>query len=81
MKNLEEANLSHLREKFKNYDIATISASRDSYNRNEKRDMNKSLRDDLMNSPYEVIFCPSRMTFAVGDDRDFKLSKDFSAFL
>lgn len=55
MKNLEEANLSHLRKKFKNYDIATISASRDSYNRNEKRDINKSLRDDLMNSPYEVI--------------------------
>ena len=55
MHNLEEANLSHLRKKFKNYDIATISASRDSYNRNEKRDINKSLRDDLMNSPYEVI--------------------------
>ena len=55
MHNLEEANLSHLRKKFKNYDMATISASRNSYNRNEKREINQSLRDDLMNSPYEVI--------------------------
>ena len=27
------------------------------------------------------IFCPSRMTFANGEDRDFRLSRDFSAFL
>ena len=55
MYELEEANLSHLRKKFKNYDMATISASRDIYDRKEKRNKNEELKQELMNSPYEVI--------------------------
>ena len=55
MYELEEANLSHLRKKFKDYDIATISASRDIYDRKEKRDKNEELKQELMNSPYEII--------------------------
>ena len=81
MKNLEEANLSHLREKFKNYDIATISASRDSYNRNEKRDMNKSLRDDLMNSPYEVITIQGGYPETVDNSDETKDVKERSFFV
>ena len=81
MKNLEEANLSHLREKFKNYDIATISASRNSYNRNEKRDMNKSLRDDLMNSPYEVITIQGGYPETIDNSDETKDVKERSFFV
>ena len=55
MINLEEANVSHLKKKFDNYDIAIISASRDSYSNEEKRKKNTELKNDLMNSPYEII--------------------------
>lgn len=55
METLEEVNLSHIYKKFKNYDVAAISASRASYNRKDKRNKNTELRQDLMNSPYEVI--------------------------
>lgn len=55
MFNLEEANVKHLRQKFKDYDICIISASRDNYTRDQKFQMNKALREDLMHLPYEVI--------------------------
>ena len=44
MINLEEANVSHLKKKFDNYDIAIISASRYSYSNEEKRKKNTELK-------------------------------------